>query len=97
MNLSAQPRANLWTLYQGWLECVEAIQAAQITGRTKLPSDANAAAARREALADHQRLVGQIAAIRSRVERESQVPRRVTLNLELKRLEAALADAKTHL
>jgi hypothetical protein len=62
-----------------------------------LASDSTAAAARRAALADHQRLVGQIAAIRSLAERETQVPRRVELNLELKCLEAALAEAKTHL
>lgn len=97
INLAAQPRANLWALYQGWLECLEAIQAAQITGRTELAGDATAAAARRAALAEHQRLVGQITAIRSQAERETQVPRRVELNLELKRLEVALAAAKKQL
>lgn len=97
LNLAVQPRANLWTLYQGWLECLEAIQAAQITGRTVLASDQTAADARRAALADHRRLVGQIAAIRSQAERENQIPRRVELNLELKRLEANLQRTKERL
>lgn len=97
LGLLSQPRTNLWTLYQGWLECLEAVQAAKITGRTTLTSDATAAAARRTALAEHERLTKQIAAIRSQAERETQVPRRVELNLELKSLEAALAAATAKL
>jgi hypothetical protein len=97
LGLSSQPRNNLWALYQGWLECLEAIQAAKITGRTTLPSDVTAAAARRVALAEHERLVGHIAAIRSQADREAQVSRRVELNLELKRLEAALNKVRRQL
>jgi hypothetical protein len=97
LNLSAQPRANLWALYQGWLECLEAIQAAQITGRVALAGDAVVAEARRAALADHHRLVGEIAALRSKAERESQLPRRVELNMAVKNLESQLASAISQL
>jgi hypothetical protein len=91
LSLAAQPRTDLLTLYRGWIGCVEALLAAQITGRLAMPNDAAAQEARRVALADHARLQRDIAALRAQAEKERQVNRRVELNLEIKRLEAELS------
>jgi hypothetical protein len=93
LSLAAQPRSHLLDLYQGWINCLEAFQAAQITGRF-VPSTSNESAlARREALVEYDRLVRQIAALCAQAERESQINRRVDLNLEIKRLETELVEA----
>jgi len=97
LSLAAQPRAHLLALYNGWIACLEALQAAKITGRLALVADSEAQEARRRALADHARLQRDIAALRAQAEKEKQVNRRVELNLELKRLEAELAKAATNL
>jgi len=86
--LSQQPRVNLLDLYQGWITCLEAFQAAQVTGSFVLPTSGEAALARRTALADHDRLTSRIDALRAQATREPQINRRVELNLKIKRLEA---------
>lgn len=58
---------------------------------------AAAVAARRQALVEHAELTRRIAVLRSQAERETQIARRVELNLEIKRLEAALAEAVARL
>lgn len=93
LSLAAQPRAHLMALYEGWVNSLQAFQAARITGRFVPPADSEASAVRREALEAHERLTHEIAALRAQAERESQVNRRVDLNLEIKRLQAALAEA----
>lgn len=90
--LALQPRAHLFALYQGWLACLEAFRAAQITGRLELPADSTSQKARRKALAEYARLEREIAALRFQAEKEKQVSRRVELNLELKRLTTALTE-----
>lgn len=97
LSLASQPREHLFALYQGWRCCLEGFQAAQLTGQYHAASDAEAAAARREALAAHARLERDIALLRAQADRESQMNRRVDLNLEVKRLEAKLADARANL
>ena len=97
LSLETQPRAHLLAVYQGWKDCVEAFLAAQLTGEFTRPLSAESASARREALLEHDRLTRQVAALRGQAARESQVNRRVELNLEIKRLEAALAKAKGNL
>lgn len=90
--LALQPRTHLFALYQGWLACLEAFRAAQITGRLELPTDSTSQEARRKALAEYARLEREIAALRSQTEKEKQVSRRVELNLELKRLTTELTE-----
>ncbi len=90
--LTLQPRAHLFALYQGWLACLEAFRAAQITGRLELPTDSTSQEARRKALAEYARLEREIAALRSQAEKEKQVSRRVELNLEVKRLTTELTE-----
>ena len=97
LSLAAQPRAHLRDLYQGWINCLEAFQTAGITGRFALSAGGEAAAARREALGEYDRLVRQIAALRAQAERESQINRRAELNMEIKRLDAELVKVKGQL
>ncbi len=97
LSLAAQPRAHLLALYQGWKDCLEAFLAAQLTGEFVRPLSPESASARREALFEHDRLTRQIVALRALATRESQLNRRVELNLEIKRLEAALVEVKSNL
>jgi hypothetical protein len=93
LSLALQPRAHLLDLYQGWINCLEAFQAVQITGRFAPSTSSETATARREALEEYDRLTRQIANLRAQAERESQINRRCELNLEIKRLEAEMVYA----
>ena len=98
--VSRQPRAlrparrDLFALYQGWLDRVAALEAAQITGTFAPPDSADRASALRDGLDTHARLQRDIAALRAQAEKEKQLNRRVELNLEIKRLEAELARSR---
>lgn len=96
LSLAQQPRQNLHAVYQGWIERFEAYAAAQLTGVFNPAQDATAAERRRAALADHQRLSREITLLRASASKETQLNRRVELNLELKRLESHLAEAARH-
>ena len=97
LSLSAQPRADLFKLYQGWIDAVLALLAAQLTGRFSLPGSLAHANARGEALRESAQLEAEITRLRAVAAKEKQVPRRVELNLALKRAEAARASALTRL
>lgn len=89
--VASQPRQHLHALYQGWIERCEAYAAARLSGQFTPATDAGAAERRRAALAEHGRLAREITALRARAARETQLNRRVELNLELKRRESRLA------
>ncbi|HBO8170210.1 TPA: DUF4391 domain-containing protein, partial [Pseudomonas aeruginosa] len=55
------------------------------------------AAARRQALADCQRLEGEISRLRAEAAKEKQLARQVELNLTLKRIQSELAAAQQQL
>jgi hypothetical protein len=93
LSLAVQPRSHLLDLYQGWINCLEAFQAARITDRFAPSNSSEAASARREALVEYDHLVRRITALRAQAEKEPQISRRVDLNLEIKRLEAETAEA----
>jgi len=95
--LGQQPRTNLQVLYQGWIDSLLALQAAHVTGAFAVPTTAVQADQRREALQESARLDKEIARLRATAAKEKQMSRRVDLNLELKRLEAALAAAHANL
>ena len=95
--LVRQPRHNLNTLYDGWLARVEALQAAKVSGVYLATDDRQAVQRRREALENHTRLQREIALLRAKAGRENQMKGRVDLNLQIRRLQAALADLKTDL
>jgi hypothetical protein len=92
-----QPRQHLHALYQGWMERFEAHAAAQLTGNFTPAPDAAAAERRRTALAERERLTREITSLRARAGKETQLNRRVELNLQLKQHESRLAEAATYL
>jgi hypothetical protein len=95
--LGKQPRTTLHALYQGWIDTLLALQAARVTGAFAVAADAEHAAIRRDALQECARLDGEIARLRATAAKEKQMSRRVELNLELKRVEAAQSAARANL
>jgi len=95
--VSSLPNGDLFALYQGWLDRVAALEAAQITGAFAPPDSADRASALRGGLDAHARLQRDLAALRAQAEKEKQINRRVELNLKIKRLEAELATVSQSL
>lgn len=95
--IARQPQASLHALYQGWIECVHSLHAARRTGSYQAAATPEQAAARRQALADCQRLEGEISRLRTQAAKEKQLARQVELNLTLKRIQAELAAAQQQL
>lgn len=89
--ISGLPNRDLFTLYQGWVDRVAALDAVRITGTFVPPESAERAASLREGLDEHARLQRDLAALRAQAKKEKQVNRLVELNLEIKRLEARVA------
>ena len=95
--LTSQPRVSLYALYQGWIDTVLALRAACLNGTFAMPASAEQADARRQALQEIALIESEMARIRSAAAKEKQVPRRVELNIELKRREAVLTAARARL
>lgn len=87
--LKRQPHANLYQLYQGWIDTLLALLAAQVTGRFVRATSTEQATARREALREYAQLDSEVARLRKAAAKEKQLPIQVELNLKLKRAEAA--------
>ena len=58
-------------IYQGWVERVEALQAARLTGRFVLAQTSEVAADRRNALVEYDWIQREITSLRARAEKES--------------------------
>ncbi|MGD9851063.1 MAG: DUF4391 domain-containing protein [Nitrospirales bacterium] len=97
LTLARQPQTTLYALYQGWIDTLLALHAARVTGTFAVAANAEAAAVRRDALQECARLDTEISRLRATAAKEKQMARRVELNLELKRLEAAQAAARANL
>lgn len=82
--LSRQPQSTLIALYQGWIERVQALKAAKLTGVFKIAGDPELASARREALAEYVRLEAEATRLRTQAGKEKQLARQIELNLALK-------------
>lgn len=93
LRLADQPKEHLFSLYQGWIDRLQALGAARLTGRYVVHQTAAEAAERRAALADHARIVREISGLRAKAAKETQINRRVDLNLAIQRLEAELGAA----
>lgn len=83
LSLAKQARRDLWTLYEGWLTRIEALNAARLTGVFATSDDVAAIERRREALEAHSRLTREITGLRVKAIREKKLSRRVELNLEI--------------
>jgi len=97
LSVTRQPQATLHALYQGWVDCVQALLAARLTGSYRTATTPEQAAARRQALADCERLEAEVSRLRAQALREKQLARQVELNLTLKRVQAELAAARRQL
>ena len=96
MDLSKQPRTDLLTLYQGWMDTLSAWQAAAVTGRFECVSPQQATA-RRAALRRCHELDVQISSLRTAASKEKQMARQVAANLEIKALMAERQQAANSL
>lgn len=95
--LSRQPQTSLLALYQGWLDCLTALQVSKVTGSFAAASTPAQAAARREALRTCQRLELESARLRALAAKEKQMAKQVDLNLALKRISTDLISAREQL
>lgn len=95
--LSCQPQATLLSLYQGWLDCLTALQAARYTGTFKSMDNPAQAAARRTALRECQRLEHEVARLRMQAGKEKQMAKQMDLNLALRRIQTNLSAAREQL
>lgn len=87
LDLSKQPRSDLLSLYQGWMDTLSAWQAVAVTGRFEANTTPQQAADRRAALRLCRELDTQIASQRATAAKEKQMARQVAANLEIKRLQ----------
>ncbi|NYT83210.1 DUF4391 domain-containing protein [Alcaligenaceae bacterium] len=97
LSVTRQPQATLHALYQGWVDCVQALLAARLTGSYQVPTTPEQAAKRRRALANCERLEAEVSRLRAQAAKEKQLARQVELNLTLKRVQAELAAARRQL
>ena len=95
--LDRQRRATLHDLYQGWIDKVEALNAAQVTGEYAIPTSSSEATERSAALRDYWQLETRIAELHAVAKKEKQIARRVEINLELARLRANRDAARARL
>ena len=95
--MSRQPRTTLHALYQGWIDKVQALRAAKVTGNSLIPTSAIEAADRASALEEYGRLESRIAELSTAASKETQIARQADMNLELKRLRTYRDAARTRL
>jgi hypothetical protein len=95
--LSTLPAADLFALYQAWIDRLAELEAASITGSFTLPTSAEHSTILRDGLANHARLQYELVTLRNQAAKEKQLNRRVELNMMIKRLETELAELKTTL
>lgn len=95
--LGTLPRSSMYATYSGWMDVVLALRIARVNGTFSLPDTQQHAEQRRRALAECARLDGEIAAIRAAAPKESQMARQVEMNLNLQRLRAEYAEARSRL
>jgi hypothetical protein len=91
------PQGNLFALYQSWLDSVLALEAAQITGAFVPPPSVERSAALRESLDARVATLRELALLRAQAENETQLNRRVELNLAIKKLDARIAELDANL
>ena len=95
--MSRQPRTTLHALYQGWIDTVQALRAAKVTGEFLIPTSAIEAADRTLALEEYGGLVSRIGELSTAASKETQIARQADINLEIKRLRTYRDAARTRL
>ena len=87
LSLANQPQTNLFTLYQGWLACLLALDAWRETGQYRSPRNIDHLARQRQYLRQARELAEEIKRLRKQAAKERQMARQVELNLRIKQLE----------
>lgn len=95
--LSKQPQADLFALYQGWLDTASALDIAEETGLFQPSLTREQAAARHAALQDCRQLKAQIAQLRNQAEKVRQIAHQVALNQEIHVAERQLQSLQRRL
>jgi len=89
-----QPRNNMFSLYQGWIDTLIAMKVAQLTGTFTKSLTTEHAKARQAALNQCTKLEAEMNRIRTIAKKEKQIARQVELNMQLKQLEGQLKTAR---
>lgn len=92
--LSSLPSRDMFALYQGWIDRVLALEASRITGKYTMPGSEPQSAAIRDRLDTHDRLTRELALLRGLAGKETQMNRRVELNLQIHDLQRELESVK---
>lgn len=93
LSLRKQQRQNLNDFYIGWKNLLEAYRASAFSGVFKPSLSVEEAERRRKALELAEGIQRDLIMLKAQTERETQMNRRVQLNLEIKILEKKLSDA----
>ena len=95
--MNRQPTSTLYALYRGWIDTVQALRAAKLTGQFLMPTSQMEARDRATALGEYARLESRIAELSASARKEKQIFRQVNINLELKRLRTNRDAARVRL
>ena len=95
--MNRQPTSTLYALYQGWIDTVQALRAAKLTGHFLMPTSEMEAKDRAAALKDYAHLESRIAELSASARKEKQIAHQVAINLELKRLRTHRDAARARL
>ena len=95
--ITRQPRGSLHALYQAWIDAVQALRAARVTGNFAIPTSRAEAAERASALLEYGRLESRICELSAADSKEKQMTRLAEINLELKRLRVDRDSARARL
>ena len=90
------PQTDLFALYQSWLDAILTLEAAQISGAFR-PATAEHSAALRDNLDARAQALRDLALLRAQAEKETQLNRRVELNLAIKKLDGRIAELDANL
>lgn len=91
---TCQPQVTLMALYQGWIDCLTALQAARYTGTYKVIDNPAEAAARQAALRECVRLEREVVRLRAQAGKAIQMAKQVEFNLTLKSVLDELSSAR---
>ncbi|MFZ3118580.1 MAG: DUF4391 domain-containing protein [Variovorax sp.] len=94
LDLARQPQADMYALYQGWMDTVGALDIAFETGRYQPSSTLAQAAERHQALQQCRQLQTKLAELRAHAQKESQIARQVALNLKIKQLASSIESMR---
>lgn len=95
--LNQQPRSNMYTLYQGWLDTVTALCVAKETGVFRLSASEEETNLRLKGLHECSRLENKIVHLRATAAKEKQTSRLVDMNLEIQSLQGKIASIRNTL